>query len=350
MANTPIKFAEPPKIPLGSLILVTGANGLIASHVADQLLAAGYRVRGTVRNKARCAWLESTFISRYGECRFELVEVSDLAAPGVWEGPVRGVAGIASVAGCADLMVSDVDEAVEQDLKGLFSLLATAKSESSVKSFVLTSSSWAAWTPEPNVPITVTVESWNEKAVTLAADVSVARETKGILPFMAVKVKVEKACWDWVAREKPGFTFNTILPDTTIGPILDARNQTASTSGMVMWLYNGEHLDILSGFVPQWCIDARDTGRLYVAALVTGVDGWRVFGCAERFSWNRVLDILKRVYPEKDFVDLSDNGDDQAEILSDKPLALLRAVGQDGWTSLEQSVKDAAASALSAAA
>lgn len=37
-------------IPKNALVVVTGANGFIASHVVDQLLLAGYRVRGTVRN------------------------------------------------------------------------------------------------------------------------------------------------------------------------------------------------------------------------------------------------------------------------------------------------------------
>lgn len=35
----------------GSRILVTGANGYIASHVVDQLLALRYVVRGTIRPK-----------------------------------------------------------------------------------------------------------------------------------------------------------------------------------------------------------------------------------------------------------------------------------------------------------
>jgi uncharacterized protein YbjT (DUF2867 family) len=37
----------------GSLILVTGVNGLLGSHVADQLLHAGYKVRGSVRDPQR---------------------------------------------------------------------------------------------------------------------------------------------------------------------------------------------------------------------------------------------------------------------------------------------------------
>ena len=36
-------------LPTGSRILVTAANGYIASHVVDQLLVLGYAVRGTIR-------------------------------------------------------------------------------------------------------------------------------------------------------------------------------------------------------------------------------------------------------------------------------------------------------------
>jgi len=34
-------------------ILVTGASGFIASHIVQQLLEGGYRVRGTVRDPER---------------------------------------------------------------------------------------------------------------------------------------------------------------------------------------------------------------------------------------------------------------------------------------------------------
>ncbi|KAK3335868.1 NAD(P)-binding protein [Cercophora scortea] len=349
MFNSPIKFAQPPKIPLGSLILVTGANGLIGSHAVDQLLAAGYRVRGTVRNKQRCAWLELLFEARHGKGQFELIEVPDLAAPGAWDVPVQGVAGIVSVAGCAQLFIEDVDKAVEEDIKAFYGLLDAAKAEPAVKSFVFTSSAWAAWTPDPNVPTTVTDESWNDKAILMAEDPNLSDQEKGIAPFMAVKTKVEQACWRWVEREKPAFTFNAILPDTVMGPILDPKNQSASTAGIVRNIYRGGNLGALDVVVSQWFVDVRDTGRLYVAALNLDVTGWRVFGCAGRFSWNKVLDILKSLYPEKkDFVELADYGWDQTDTQTEKPLALLRAVGQEEWTSLEQSIKDLAESFLSA--
>lgn len=45
---TPDFDGRAPAIAPGSLTLVTGVNGFIGSHIADQLLSLGYRVRGTV--------------------------------------------------------------------------------------------------------------------------------------------------------------------------------------------------------------------------------------------------------------------------------------------------------------
>lgn len=60
----------------GAKVLVTGANGYIALHVVDQLLKAGYVVRGTVRSQSKVAHLTKTFAS-YGD-KFECIVVEDI--------------------------------------------------------------------------------------------------------------------------------------------------------------------------------------------------------------------------------------------------------------------------------
>ncbi|KAL2145828.1 hypothetical protein VTI28DRAFT_6125 [Corynascus sepedonium] len=136
-----------PLIPPDALILVTGANGLIASHVVNQLLAFGYRVRGTVRSATRCAYLTTLFDTRHGPGRFELIEVPDVTRPGAWDAAVCGVSGVAHVLGSVDLAVRDADAATAEEMPWQVNLLAAAAKEEGIRSIVFTSSAWAAWAP-----------------------------------------------------------------------------------------------------------------------------------------------------------------------------------------------------------
>lgn len=79
-----------PAVPFGSFVVVSGVSGFIGSHVADQTLAAGYKVRGTTRSVQKSAWVEEYFKKRYGSDNFELIEVPDMAAEGAFDEAVKG--------------------------------------------------------------------------------------------------------------------------------------------------------------------------------------------------------------------------------------------------------------------
>lgn len=86
-------FITPSALAKGSTILVTGANGFIASHVADQLLLAGYKVRGTARDEAKTKWVQELFDAKYGRGKCEAVVVPDMAAKGAFDEVVKGELG-----------------------------------------------------------------------------------------------------------------------------------------------------------------------------------------------------------------------------------------------------------------
>ena len=87
----PLNFhGKPPAIPYGSTVLVTGANGFIGSHVADQLIQAGYLVRGTNRDTAKAAWMTEMFDKKYGEAKFGAVVVKDMAESGAFDEACKG--------------------------------------------------------------------------------------------------------------------------------------------------------------------------------------------------------------------------------------------------------------------
>jgi nucleoside-diphosphate-sugar epimerase len=329
-----------PSIPPDSTILVTGANGLVASWAADKLLLAGYRVRGTVRSLSRCAWMEPFFAERYGAGRFSLVEVSDFGAPGAWEKPIKGVAGVAAVAG-QSLDVRDIDAALELEFPFVRALLQAAKDEPSVKSFVYTSSAWAAWTPDPSKKLALTEWSYNEDAVARVRSTAL-EELGGMDPYMAFKALLEQRIWDWVRAEKPAYSFNSILPETVLGETLSPENQgIQSTCGFVRWLRNGENLGVVAGVVPQRFVDTHDLGVLYVAALTTaGVDRERLFAFGERFSFPKVAQILQTLQPEKKIPVLEDQGWDQTEVPNQRAESLVRALNGRGWAKLDDSIAD----------
>jgi nucleoside-diphosphate-sugar epimerase len=79
-----------PAIPKGSLILVTGVNGYIGSHVAEQLLENGFRVRGTVRHAYKADYMHEVFDAKYGRDAFEVQIVKDMAADDAFRGVMTG--------------------------------------------------------------------------------------------------------------------------------------------------------------------------------------------------------------------------------------------------------------------
>jgi nucleoside-diphosphate-sugar epimerase len=59
-----------------ALILVSGAAGFIATHIIQQLLESGYRVRGTVRSEEKTPYLKSLF-EKFGDA-LEVMIVPDI--------------------------------------------------------------------------------------------------------------------------------------------------------------------------------------------------------------------------------------------------------------------------------
>lgn len=79
-------------LPPGSRVLVTGANGYIASHVVDTLLRLGYLVRGTVRTPK--PWLNKYFEEKYGADVFDTIELSSFDNQSDTEDHLHGIDGI----------------------------------------------------------------------------------------------------------------------------------------------------------------------------------------------------------------------------------------------------------------
>lgn len=151
-------------IQKGDTVLVTGATGYIGSHVVEEMLAAGYKVRGTSRTKDKAAYLTNLMDKKFGIGNLEIVEVPDMIADDAYTNAVKGVSGIVHLASIVTFS-ADPEEVIPPTVKGTLNALKAASTEPKVKSFVYTSSSTAALSPVANEKIIVTKDTWNDAAV-----------------------------------------------------------------------------------------------------------------------------------------------------------------------------------------
>ncbi|KAL8951035.1 MAG: hypothetical protein Q9183_007487, partial [Haloplaca sp. 2 TL-2023] len=315
----------PPAMPPGSLVLVTGVNGYIGSHIAEQLLSHGYRVRGTVRDAYKADYMHAVFDEKHGHA-FEVQLVKDMAEEGAFDGVMRGrflylivpnsltfciyademlpfvdCAGVIHVA--SDLTLNPNPYAViPMVLSGVKNTLTAAARTPSVKRFVYTSSSAAATAPIANKKFHVDTSTWNDADVEAAWAPPPYTEDRKLAVYAASKTLAEKECWRFMREEKPAFVLNAVLPNCNIGRIL-SEEQPASTGGWYkkMWEGDAEILVLLrEQFAPQHWINVTDTALLHLAALLEeDVVGERLMAFAGPFNFNDTADLMEKIDADK---------------------------------------------------
>lgn len=232
--------AEDWAIPQGSTVLVTGANGLLGSHIANQFLQHGFKVRGVVRNATKHSWLADRFHQNYGPDRFELWGIPDIAVEGAFDEAIKGTfptepseptrppacspanrplisVGVAAVAHTASVMglSQDPNTVIAPSVAFAVNALKAAHATPSVRRFVFCSSSSAAVHSVAGAPgVRVTEATWNDAAVAEAWGLSPLRivPDRAYAIYAASKVEAERAVWRYHeehAAERPDFVVNT---------------------------------------------------------------------------------------------------------------------------------------------
>jgi dihydroflavonol-4-reductase len=240
-------------------ILVSGATGFIASHTIEKLLAQGHDVDATVRNAAEHLSLVSAELTAKDpfDAHVDVDIIMHMASPYVMHAkdPQRDL----------------VDPAVE----GTLSMLRAAAKSPRVKRVVLTSS-MAAITDEPDGRV-LTEADWNSKS-------SLTRN-----PYYLSKAAAERAAWDFMTAEKPGFNLVVINPSLVVGP---AHTPAINTS-------NQTFVDMINGVYPavmaiDWgFVDVRDVADAHIAAMNTPAASGRYICASANMTMAEVADLMR---------------------------------------------------------
>lgn len=75
--------------------------------------------------------------------------------------------------------------------------------------------------------------------------------------------------------------------------------------------------------------------------IFSDVQNERLFAFAYPYTWNKILAVLRKLYPSRKFNDdIPDIGKDLSHVANQRAEEIVRRFGRPGWTSLEDSVKD----------
>ncbi|HEY2514195.1 MAG TPA: aldehyde reductase [Polyangiaceae bacterium] len=193
------------------LVLVTGASGFLGMHCIVQLLAKGYRVRGTLRDLGRASWLMEV-IGKHAEVRGRLSLVkAELGSDAGWPEAVAGCSYALHVASPVPVSApKHPDDVIVPARDGTLRVLRAA-AKAGVRRVVLTSSTAAVFYGHArDGKKTYDENDWSN----LTAEVG---------PYEQSKTLAERAAWDYVkslpAEERMELV--ALQPGAILGPVLD---------------------------------------------------------------------------------------------------------------------------------
>ena len=201
----------------GELVLVTGGSGFIAMHCTLKLLAAGYRVRNTVRSLTREAEVRATLKAAGAEAGVDRLAfaAADLTADAGWTEAAAGCDYVLHVASPFPVNVPrHEDELIVPAREGALRLLRAARG-AGVKRVVLTSSFAAIGYGQPQVDRPFTEHDWTKA------------EGDGVTAYAKSKTLAERAAWDFMAREGGDLELTVVNPVGVFGPALGADFSTS---------------------------------------------------------------------------------------------------------------------------
>lgn len=269
---------------MSAKVLVTGASGFIAQHVILQLLAKGYRVRGTVRSLKRADEVRSVLMSHDVRAQdIELVE-ADLMLEAGWLAAAEGCEFVQHIASpLPAVLPKDENELIIPAREGTLRVLRASKA-AGAKRVVMTSSLAAIAYGHGDKPEQIYDETvWSNP------------DGKDNSVYTKSKTLAERAAWDFVNRDGKGLELVTINPTGVLGPAL---SKDVSTSLEIpIRLLNGKTPGLPRlGFS---LVDVRDVAECHVKAMEIKEAAGQRFIASDRFIWfTEAAEILRKAFPQ----------------------------------------------------
>lgn len=264
-------------------VLCTGVSGFLGSHIAFQLLTAGYHVRGSVRSPVKAEKVRTTLRQAGADIsRLELIQLDLLEDTG-WKQAARGCTSVIHTASPFVLtMPKDPSDLIRPAVEGTRRAM-TAALESGVDRIVVTSSVAAIVHGHDNYERVLTGADWtNLKGPRLTA-------------YIRSKTLAEQAAWSLAEEAGRRQNLAVINPGGILGPLLD--DDPGTTGALVVRMLQGG-MPAAPAVRLGW-VDVRDVAEAHIAAMKSsGAGGRRHIVSGETLSLMQIAEVLGAGIPE----------------------------------------------------
>lgn len=272
------------------ITFITGATGFIGSHVVKSALAAGTRVRLSVRKEEQIQTLKQLFSAKPGQLDF--VIISDISNPEAFEDKLNDVEYVLHLASPMPGKGQDFkSDYLKPAVEGTVSILKAAKASGSVKRVVVTSSVLAV------IPLgQMNATDLHIKGESVLLEGVFLKISRSLLladlmhrtiedqgqdlkvdpnmdwpegfaghgaKYQASKILAHQATIDWMKENKPDFSLVTIHPTFVLGHSL-VQKSAADIGGI-----NALFWSTLQAEKPQFppmVVDVRDVADAHLKA------------------------------------------------------------------------------------
>ncbi len=252
-----------------STVLVTGGSGFVGSHCILQLLAAGHRVRSTVRDLKREADVRA-MLKIGGAVPGDQLQffAADLEKDAGWADAVSGSDYVLHVASpFPEKIPRHEDELIVPAREGALRVLRAAR-DAGVKRVVLTSSFAAIGYGHKPQAAPFNETDWTNLNGTDPNGTDLHSED--VLPYQKSKTIAERAAWDFIAHEDEGrnksghsLELSVVNPVAILGPVL-------GPDYSISILFVQRMMDGAIPGVPRLdfgAVDVRDVADLHLRAM-----------------------------------------------------------------------------------
>eukprot|EP00811_Abedinium_folium_P003173 NODE_12918_length_1196_cov_4.746492.p1 GENE.NODE_12918_length_1196_cov_4.746492~~NODE_12918_length_1196_cov_4.746492.p1 ORF type:complete len:389 (-),score=62.51 NODE_12918_length_1196_cov_4.746492:30-1097(-) len=269
------------------LVLVTGASGFIGSHIVQQLLSSGFRVRGSVSSEpasARFAFLQELDV----EGHLELVQANLVTtSEDGWRAVAEGATYCIHVASpvLARRPVNETAELIVPAVRGT-EVVLRACAGAGARRVVLTSSENAVvgkkLKQEP-----YTEEDWTDLSLSTLAS------------YQRSKTMAEQAAWRLMSEFSGTTDLAVIIPGVVVGPLLSTH--FPSSVKIVHQAFSPLHLPAAPPFHFH-IVDVRDVAAAHVAALTApAARNERIIVSGDVLTMKEILAVLRTEFTPRGY-------------------------------------------------